>query len=166
MKVKKKIEMLCSSNIKCSESEEGPSMALLPWLHPSKYLVTISFSLQWWDSYRNTQYQMNKEWASQVALVIKNLPAKAGDIGDGARVHLFWVRKILGGGNGNPLQLVLLGEIPWTEETGGLQPMWSQRVRHNWEHFIAFFGITLRWKFYKFQWKRRAQRLDKPFLLS
>ena len=94
MKVKKKIEMLCSSNIKCSESEEGPSMALLPWLHPSKYLVTISFSLQWWDSYRNTQYQMNKEWASQVALVIKNLPAKAGDIGDGARVHLFWVRKI------------------------------------------------------------------------
>ena len=26
--------------------------------------------------------------------VIKNLPAKAGDIGDGARVHLFWVRKI------------------------------------------------------------------------
>ena len=37
---------------------------------------------------------MNKEWASQVALVIKNLPANAGDIGDGVRVHIFWVRKI------------------------------------------------------------------------
>ena len=36
---------------------------------------------------------MNKEWASQVALVIKNLPANAGDIG-GVRVHIFGVRKI------------------------------------------------------------------------
>ena len=27
---------------------------------------------------------------------------------------------------------VLAWEIPWTEEPGGLQPMGSQRVRHNW----------------------------------
>ena len=42
VKKKKKIEMLCSSNIKCSESEEGPSMALPPWLHPSTLLQFLS----------------------------------------------------------------------------------------------------------------------------
>ena len=26
---------------------------------------------------------------------------------------------------------VLAGEIPWTEEPGGLQSMWSERIRHN-----------------------------------
>ena len=26
---------------------------------------------------------------------------------------------------------ILAGEIPWTEEPDGLQPMGSQRVRHN-----------------------------------
>ena len=26
---------------------------------------------------------------------------------------------------------ILAWEIPWTEEPGGLQSMWSQRVRHN-----------------------------------
>ena len=27
---------------------------------------------------------------------------------------------------------ILARRIPWTEEPGGLQSMWSQRVRHNW----------------------------------
>ena len=35
-----------------------------------------------------------------------------------------------GEGNGYPLQY-LAWEIPWTEEPGGLQPMGSQRVRHD-----------------------------------
>ena len=35
-----------------------------------------------------------------------------------------------GGGNGNPLQYSFL-EIPWTEESGRLQPKGSQRVRHD-----------------------------------
>ena len=26
---------------------------------------------------------------------------------------------------------ILTWKIPWTEEAGGLQAMWSQRVRHN-----------------------------------
>ena len=39
---------------------------------------------------------------SQVALVVKNLPDKAGDVN---RLGFNpWVRKSLGGGNGNPLQ--------------------------------------------------------------
>ena len=32
--------------------------------------------------------------------------------------------------NGNPLQYAWL-DNPWTEESGGLQSMGSQRVRHN-----------------------------------
>ena len=36
-----------------------------------------------------------------------------------------------GGGNGNPLRY-LAREIPWTEESGGLQSMGWQRVRHAW----------------------------------
>ena len=35
-----------------------------------------------------------------------------------------------GEGNGYLLHSsILVGEIPWTEEPGGLQSMWSQRVR-------------------------------------
>ena len=29
---------------------------------------------------------------------------------------------------------ILARKIPWTEEPGGLQSMWSQRVGHNWTH--------------------------------
>ena len=35
-----------------------------------------------------------------------------------------------GEGNGNPLQYSYL-EIPWTEDTGRVQSMGSQRVGHN-----------------------------------
>ena len=59
-------------------------------------------------------------WTSQVALVVKNPPANAG------RCEICGldpkVRKILGGGHGNPLQYSCL-RIPWTEEPGRLQPM-------------------------------------------
>ena len=53
-------------------------------------------------------------WASQVALVVKNLPAVVGDI----RVFSPWVE-----------------EIPWkrawTEESGRLQSIGSQRDGHD-----------------------------------
>ena len=41
-------------------------------------------------------------WASQVALVVKNLPANAGDIRDWSSVP--GLRRPPGGGHGNPLQ--------------------------------------------------------------
>ena len=63
-------------------------------------------------------------WASQVALVVKNLPTNARDIGDISRE--------------DPLEegmathcSILVWEISWTEEPGGLQSMGSQRVEHN-----------------------------------
>ena len=49
-----------------------------------------------------------------------------------------------GEGNGNPIQHSGLG-IPWTEEPDGLQPMMSQRVRHDLVtkhvHARAGFGV-------------------------
>ena len=34
---------------------------------------------------------------------------------------------------------ILAWRIPWTEEPGGLQSMWLQRVRHDWETSLSFF---------------------------
>ena len=56
-----------------------------------------------------------------MALVVKNLPANAGDIGD--------VGSIPGEGHGNPLQYSCL-ENP-TEEPGGLWSIGSHTVRHD-----------------------------------
>ena len=59
-------------------------------------------------------------WTSQVALVVKNPPANAGNVRD--------VGSIPGsgrspeGGHGNPGQYSCL-ENPWREEPGGLQSM-------------------------------------------
>ena len=64
--------------------------------------------------------------ASQVALVVKNLPANAGH---NRRGFYHWVRE-------HPLEegrathsSVLAWEVPWTREPGRLQSMGSQRVR-------------------------------------
>ena len=63
-----------------------------------------------------------------MVLVVKNLPASAGDIRDPGSIP-GWGRSP-GGGNGNP-HSVLAWRIPWTEEPGGLQSMGPQRVGHN-----------------------------------
>ena len=66
--------------------------------------------------------------ASQVALVVKNLPANAGDI----------ETRVPSLGREDPLaedmathSRILAWKIPWTEETGGLQSIGTQRVRHD-----------------------------------
>ena len=55
---------------------------------------------------------------SQVALVMKNLPANPGDIRDSGSIP--WRRQW------QPHFSMLAWEIPWTEEPGGLQSMGSQ----------------------------------------
>ena len=64
-------------------------------------------------------------WASLVAQMVKNLPTMQ-------EIRL----QFLGGED--PLEKgmaihssILAWRIPWTEDTGGLQSMWSQRVGHN-----------------------------------
>ena len=69
-----------------------------------------------------------KNRASQVALVVKNPPASAGDVRDSSSIP--WWGRCPGGGHGNPPQYSCL-ENPGIEEPGGLQFMWSQRVRHD-----------------------------------
>ena len=66
--------------------------------------------------------------ASQEVLVVKNLPANAGDLrGTGSMSPRSG--RSPGGGHGNPLQSSCW-RIPWTEEPGGLQSMGLPRVRH------------------------------------
>ena len=65
-----------------------------------------------------------------MALVVKNPPAKAGDIGD--------MGSIPGLGRDSPLEKgmaihssILAWRILWTEEPGGLQSTGPQRVGHD-----------------------------------
>ena len=67
--------------------------------------------------------------ASQVALVVKNLPANAGDIRDAGSNPRSGVSP--GGGNGNPLQVFLPGESHGQRSLTLLQPIGSHRVKHN-----------------------------------
>ena len=67
-------------------------------------------------------------WASQVALVVKNLPANAGDISDAGSFL----------GQEDPLEKgmatrssILTWRIPWTEEPDRLQSIGVQRVGHD-----------------------------------
>ena len=64
----------------------------------------------------------SKLWASQVALVVKNPPANAGDIRNAGSIP--GLGRSTGGGHGNPLH-ILAWRIPWTEKPGGLQFMES-----------------------------------------
>ena len=70
----------------------------------------------------------SKAQASQVALVVKNPPANAGDIRYTSSIP----------GSGDPLEKamathssILAWRTPWTKEPGGLESMGLQRVRHD-----------------------------------
>ena len=66
--------------------------------------------------------------ASQAALVVKNLPANAGDMRDMGLIP-GW-EDLLEEGMAIHSS-VFAWRIPWTEEPGGLQSIGLQRVRHN-----------------------------------
>ena len=63
-----------------------------------------------------------------MALVVKNLPANAGDIA--AQVLSLCREDSLEEGIATQSS-ILAWRIPWTEEPEGLQSMGSQRVGHN-----------------------------------
>ena len=70
---------------------------------------------------------------SEVALVVKNPSANAGDLRYVALIPE-WGRSP-GGGHGNPLLAwtsILAWTIPWTEKPGGLWSTGSQIVGHDW----------------------------------
>ena len=80
-------------------------------------------------------------WASQVAQVIKNSPANAGDIGD-AGLNPGSGRSS-GGGNGSPFWYSCLKKISWIEEPGGLQSLglqswaWLSMCVHTHTHSVS-----------------------------
>ena len=113
---------------------------------------------------------------SQVALVVKNLPANAGDIKGS---------DLIPGSGSFPEEdmaihsSILAWRIPWTEEPGRLQSTGSQSVRHDWsdlahtmhhvpgtkispwhvQHAFLFFskwGIASRWSCDSFQWTAKG----------
>ena len=81
--------------------------------------------------YRNTKASYNSGYltyisASQVVLVVKNLPANAGDVRDIGST-LGWQDPLEEGTATH--SSILAWRIPWTEEPGGLQSTGSRRVR-------------------------------------
>ena len=60
---------------------------------------------------------MEQQRASQVAQVVKNLPASTGDVRDFGSI--LGLGTYLGGGHGNPA-VFLAWKSPWTEEPGRL----------------------------------------------
>ena len=71
---------------------------------------------------------MKQKRASQVATVVRNPSANAGDVRD--KGSILGSGRSPGGGHGNPLPF-LTWRIPWTEESGKLQSLGSQRARNN-----------------------------------
>ena len=79
---------------------------------------------------------------SQVALMVKNPPAIAGDLRDSGSIP--GSGRSPGGGNGSSLQYSCLENPMDTEEPGGLQSMGSQRVGHNWSDLALILVLYLR----------------------
>ena len=69
---------------------------------------------------------LRRQKSSQVALVVKNLPASAGDLRDVSSIP--GSGRSPGAGHGNPFQYSCLENprTPWTVEPGGLLSMRSQ----------------------------------------
>ena len=68
-------------------------------------------------------------WGFPGGSVVKNLPANAADARDMGSIPR--LGRSPGGGLATH-STILSWEIPWTEETGGLQSTGSQRVGHDW----------------------------------
>ena len=89
-------------------------------------VIARVLTMERWTSEGNNQRKKMLNyllWTFQVALVEKNLPTNAGDLGDVGLIP----------GSGRSLEMgmathsnILAWKIPWTEEPGGLQSMGSQ----------------------------------------
>ena len=71
-----------------------------------------------------------------MTLLVKNLPASAGDVRDlDSRLGFdSWVWKVPWRRECQPTPVFLPGEFPWTEEPGRLQFIGLQRVGHQWSN--------------------------------
>ena len=81
-----------------------------------------------WTTFAGFELDILSPWASQVALVVKNLPSNARDLRDSGLIpgweDLLEKEMAI-------RSSIIAWKIPWTEEPGRLQYMGLQRVRHN-----------------------------------
>ena len=70
-------------------------------------------------------------WVPQVALVVKNLPASAGELRDAGPIP--GLGRIPGRGQASHSS-ILAWKTPWTKEPGELQSIGLQRVGHDWSN--------------------------------
>ena len=70
----------------------------------------------------------SSKWASLVAQLVKNLPAKQETL-----IQFLGQEDALEEGTATHSS-ILAWRIPWTEEPGGLQSIWSKRVRSEGAH--------------------------------
>ena len=105
----------------------------------------------WWATVHWVTESDATEWLTrshlmtpQVALVVKNPLANAGDTKDMILGLIPGLGRSPGGGNGTPLQCSCLEKIPWTEEPGGLHSMGPQSVGPIWatRHTQSSEGLT------------------------
>ena len=119
--------------------------------------VWVDFGNWWWTGRPGVLWFMGSQrvehdwvtglnwwlnWASQVALMVKNKPTKAGDIRDAGLIP--GLGRSPGEGHGSPLQHSCLENL-MGRGAGGLQSMGSQRVRHNWSD-LACTHPWLKWQ--------------------
>ena len=84
--------------------------------------------------YYEINWSSSNSQVSQVALVVKNPPANAGDIRDGVW-SLGWEDPLEEGMA--TYSSILAWRMPWTEEPGGLESIGLQRVRHDWSNLAC-----------------------------
>ena len=83
---------------------------------------------------------LNIDWASQMVLVVKNLPANTGDIRDACLIHE--MGRSPGGGHDNPLQYFCL-ESPHGQRSLVHYSPWSCKELDRTEHLSAVRSIGL-----------------------
>ena len=102
------------------------------------HCLSLSSKLYW-----NT-VMFHLSWASQMALVLKNLSASVGDIRDVSSIPRS--RRSPGGEHGNPLQCSCL-ENPMDRKHSGLQSTGSQRVGHGWSALASMHVLSIHAEF-------------------
>ena len=95
-------------------------------------LLTVHLRTSWRKCQCRLNWRVQHLGASQVVLVIKNLPANAGDVGDVGSIP--WRRAWL------PTPAFLSGESHGQRSLASyIQSMGSQRVGHNWSDLALVF---------------------------
>ena len=78
-----------------------------------------------------------------MALVVKNLPANAGDTGDAGLIPGLEIALEEGMVTHSS---ILAWRTRWTEEPGGLWSIGSQTAGHNWSNLHALYVLAFWWK--------------------